>query len=39
MWIPAVFVIFGVFLNVQDHKRWGWAMIVLGVLGGIAVIL
>lgn len=39
MWLPAVFVIFGVILCVKERKGWGWSMIGLGVVSGLVVIV
>lgn len=35
----VVFIITGVLLNVNQHKGWGWTLIVLGALVGVAIIL
>ena len=32
-------VMFGVALNVNGHKGWGWSMIVLGILIGLVAAL
>lgn len=39
MWIPVVLLIFGVLLNVNGRKGWGWSMIALGVISGLIVAL
>lgn len=35
LFVFALLVIFGVTLNVQGHKGWGWTMIALAVLIGL----
>lgn len=34
-----VFIVMGVLLNISEHRGWGWTLIILGILCGIAVIL